>query len=57
MNKYTSYIIIGIGIAAILSGVYWIFQKGELLDILPPFLIGIGLIASTRIKPRSEDSK
>jgi hypothetical protein len=28
----------------ILSGIYWIYRGGELLEIIPPFLIGFGLI-------------
>jgi hypothetical protein len=46
MNKNGGSIIIGLGIASMLSGVYWIYKGGEILEIIPPFIIGIGLIGT-----------
>ena len=44
MSKSSRSIIVGLGIASILSGVYWIYKGGEILEIIPPFIIGIGII-------------
>ena len=50
---------IGLGVASILSGVYWIYRGGELLEIILPIIIGIGVIASGYIgsKKKGTDPK
>lgn len=46
MQKSTRYVIIGIGIISILSGIYSYFTEGELFAVLSAFFIGASLIWS-----------
>ena len=50
MRKQTEYLIIGIGIASILAGIYAGVRTGELMDSLSGVLIGIALIGTVIIE-------
>jgi len=56
MSKSGRNITIGLGIASILSGVYWIYNSGELLEIIPPFIIGIGIIGMALSGTKKHDT-
>lgn len=44
MRKQTEYLVIGIGVASILAGIYEAYRTGELMDSLSGVLIGAALI-------------
>jgi len=46
MRKQTEYLVIGIGIASILAGIYGGYRTGELMDSLSGVLIGVALIGT-----------
>ncbi|MBT3547955.1 MAG: hypothetical protein HN487_09745 [Flavobacterium sp.] len=50
MRKQTEYLVIGIGIASILAGIYGGFKTGELMDSLSGVLIGVALIGTIIIE-------
>jgi len=54
MNNPLRRITIGLGVACLLSGIYWIYQRGEPLEIILPFILGVGLIGSTYIGTEKE---
>ena len=56
MKRQTSYLIIGIGIASILAGIYEAVRSGELMDSLSGVLIGVALIGAVIIE-RNKKSK
>jgi len=56
MNKSTKYLVIGIGILSILSGVYSIFSNGEMFDIIIGITIGASLIGSVFLNPKENFS-
>ncbi len=56
MRKQTEYLVIGIGIASILAGIYGAIQSGELIDSLSGALIGIALIGTVIIE-RNRNNK
>ncbi|WP_164721410.1 hypothetical protein [Maribacter sp. MJ134] len=56
MRKQTEYLIIGIGIASILAGIYGAVRTGELIDSLSGVLIGVALIGTIIIE-RNKKSK
>jgi len=56
MKRQTSYLIIGIGIASILAGIYEAVRSGELMDSLSGVLIGVALIGTVIIE-RNKKSK
>ncbi len=56
MRKQTEYLVIGIGIASILAGIYGGVRTGELMDSVSGVLIGIALIGTVIIE-RNRKSK
>ena len=46
MNKNTVYLIIGIGIASILAGIYGAIKSGDWMDSISGVVIGIALIGT-----------
>lgn len=50
MRKQTEYLIIGIGMASILAGIYEGVRSGELMDSLSGVLIGVALIGTVIIE-------
>ena len=50
MRKQTEYIVVGIGIASILSGIYGAIKSGELIDSLSGIVIGVALIGTVFIE-------
>jgi hypothetical protein len=56
MSKQTEYLVIGIGIASILAGIYGAYRPGELMDSLSGVLIGVALIGTIIIE-RNKKSK
>ena len=46
MKKQTAYLLIGIGIASILAGIYGAFRSGVLMDSLSGVFIGAALIGT-----------
>jgi hypothetical protein len=56
MRKQTEYLVIGIGIASILAGIYGAYRTGELMDSLSGVLIGVALIGTIIIE-RNKKSK
>jgi hypothetical protein len=56
MRKQTEYLVIGIGIASILAGIYGGVRTGELMDSVSGVLIGIALIGTIIIE-RNRKSK
>jgi hypothetical protein len=56
MKKQTGYLVIGIGIASILSGIYGAVRSGELMDSLSGVLIGVALIGTVIIERNKKDS-
>lgn len=56
MKKQTEYLVIGIGIASILAGIYGAIRSGELIDSLSGVLIGIALIGTVIIE-RNRNTK
>ena len=56
MRKQTEYLVIGIGTASILAGIYGGFRTGELMDSLSGILIGVALIGTIIIE-RNKKSK
>lgn len=55
MNKRTAYLIIGIGIASILAGVYSGIQAGEIMESVSGVFIGIALIGTVIIERNKKD--
>jgi hypothetical protein len=56
MRKQTEYLVIGIGIASILAGIYGAIRSGELINSLSGVLIGIALIGTVIIE-RNRNTK
>jgi hypothetical protein len=54
MRKQTAYLIIGIGIASILAGIYLGVKSEELIDALSGIIIGISLIGTVMIERNSK---
>jgi uncharacterized sodium:solute symporter family permease YidK len=50
MRKQTAYLVIGIGIASILAGIYGGIRTGELMDSLSGVFIGVALIGTIIIE-------
>ena len=57
MKKSTKILIIGIGILSILSGIYSIFNEGEMFDILIGLFIGASLIGSVYFDQYGKSNK
>lgn len=55
MRKQTGYLIIGIGIASILAGIYGAVRSGELMDSASGILIGAALIGTVIIERNRKD--
>jgi hypothetical protein len=55
MKKQTASLIIGIGIASILAGIYEAFRSGELIDSLSGVFIGIALIGTVIFERNKKD--
>ncbi|MGR3810281.1 hypothetical protein [Jiulongibacter sp. NS-SX5] len=50
MSKNTISLLIGIGIASILAGVYAAYRSGEFMDAVSGIFIGISLIGTVLIE-------
>jgi len=50
MRKQTAYLIIGIGIASILAGLYEAVRTGEYMDSISGVIIGVALIGTVIIE-------
>jgi len=46
-----------LGVACLLSGIYWIYKGSELMEIIPPIILGAGLIGLTYLGPKKGNSK
>jgi hypothetical protein len=55
MKKQTASLIIGIGIASILAGIYEAVCSGELIDSLSGVFIGIALIGTVIFERNKKD--
>jgi hypothetical protein len=55
LNKQTGSLIIGIGIASILAGIYGGVRSGELFDSLSGVFIGVALIGTVIIERNKKD--
>ncbi len=55
MRKQTEYLVIGIGIASILAGLYGAIRSGELIDSLSGVMIGLALIGTAIIERNKKD--
>ncbi len=55
MKDQTGYLLIGIGIASILVGIYGAFRSGELIDSLSGVVIGVALIGTVIIERNKKD--
>ena len=55
MKKQTRYLLIGIGIASILAGIYQAVRTGVWLDALSGVFIGLALIGTVMIEQNKED--
>lgn len=55
MKKQTGSLIIGIGIASILAGIYGGVRSGELIDSLSGVFIGAALIGTVIIERNKKD--
>ncbi len=55
MKKKTGYLVIGIGIASIIAGVYEAVGSGELMDSVSGVLIGVALIGTVIIARNKTD--
>jgi hypothetical protein len=55
MKKQTASLIIGIGIASILAGIYEAVRSGELIDSLSGVFIGIALIGTVIFERNKKD--
>ena len=56
MSKQTEYLVIGIGIASILAGIYGAVRTGDIMESLSCIIIGIALIGTIIIE-RNKKSK
>ncbi|WP_198440156.1 hypothetical protein [Pareuzebyella sediminis] len=55
MKKQTGYLLIAIGIASMLAGIYGAVQSGELMDSLSGVLIGAALIVTVIFERNKKD--
>jgi hypothetical protein len=55
MDKQTAYLIIGIGIASILAGVYTAYRTGEIMESVSGIIIGVALIGTVIIDRNKKD--
>lgn len=55
MRKQTGYLVIGIGIASILAGIYGGVRSGELMDSVSGIIIGVALIGTVIIEQNKKD--
>ncbi len=55
MKKQTASLIIGIGIASILAGIYGAVRSGELMDSLSGVFIGVALIGTVIFERNKKD--
>ena len=55
MKKQTRYLLIVIGIASILAGIYQAVRTGVWLDALSGVFIGLALIGTVMIEQNKED--
>ncbi|MEQ9265818.1 MAG: hypothetical protein RLN81_11390 [Balneolaceae bacterium] len=56
MRKQTGYLVIGIGIASILAGIYGGVRSGELMDSVSGIIIGVALIGTVIIEQNKKDN-
>ncbi len=57
MRKQTGYLIIGIGIASILAGVYGAIRTGEFIESVGSVFIGAALIGTVIIERNRKESE
>lgn len=57
MTKRTVYLIIGIGIASILAGIYEAIKSGEWMDSISGVVIGVALIGTAMIERKKGESE
>lgn len=57
MRKQTAYLIIGIGIASILAGVYEVVRTGEYMDSISGVIIGVALIGTVIIEQNKKGNQ
>ena len=55
MKKQTATLIIGIGIASILAGIYGAVRSGELMNSLSGVFIGVALIGTVIFERNKKD--
>ncbi|MCR9132767.1 MAG: hypothetical protein NXI08_09345 [bacterium] len=55
MDNQTAYLIIGIGIASILAGVYTAYRTGEIIESVSGVIIGVALIGTVIIDRNKMD--
>lgn len=55
MDNKTAYLIIGIGIASILAGVYTAYRTGEIMESVSGVIIGVALIGTVIIDRNKKD--
>ncbi len=55
MRKRTAYIVIGIGIASIIAGIYGAVRSGEIIDSASGIVIGVALIGTVIIERNKKD--
>jgi hypothetical protein len=55
MEKQTIYLLIGIGIAAILAGIYAAVRSGEVMDSLNGVFIGVATIGTVILEQNKTD--
>jgi hypothetical protein len=56
MKRQTGYLIIGIGIASILAGIYGAVRSGDLMDSLSSVIIGVTLIGTVIVERNKKSS-
>jgi len=57
MKRQTGFLIIGIGIVSIFTGIWAAFRSGELMDSLSGVFIGASLIGTVIIERNKKDQK
>lgn len=55
MKKQTASLIIGIGIASIIAGVYSAYRTGEIMESLSGVMIGVTLIGTVIFERNKKD--
>ncbi|UII74456.1 hypothetical protein LV716_09270 [Flagellimonas sp. HMM57] len=55
MQKQTGYVLIGIGVASILAGIYAAVRSGEIMDAISGVFIGAALIGVVLMERNKKD--